>query len=147
LWYEKLRTFLVRLGYEQSETDSCVFREVVGVRIKLIMVYEEDLLTFVTQAKLKSLKSVFTNEFRWITLDIGKTHSYLGLLFKEGRVKVDMSYYLDKVFREFTGLKAKVLPGKKNLSATSLDLTPLPEKEKQSFHTMVAKLLYLSRRA
>jgi hypothetical protein len=67
----------------------------------------------------------------------------LGLLFEEGRVKVDMSNYLHKVFREFMGLKAKVLPGKKNLSATSLDLTPLPEKEKQSFHTVVAKLLYM----
>jgi hypothetical protein len=28
-WYEKLHAFLMRLGYEQSETDPCVFRRIV----------------------------------------------------------------------------------------------------------------------
>ncbi len=48
---------------------------------------------------------------------------------------------------EFTHLKAEILPGKKNLFASSCDSTPLSEKERQLFHTVMVKLLYLSRRA
>jgi hypothetical protein len=58
-----------------------------------------------------------------------------------------MYYCLDKVLREFTVLKAEVLPGKKNLFPSSLGSPLLSEVEKGSFHMVVAKLLYLFRRA
>ncbi len=76
-------------------------------------------------------------------------HSYLGmqLVFENGRVKVDMTYYLEKVLKEFDDLMSEVLPGKKNLFASSLESPMLLEKDKASFHTVAVKLLYLSRRA
>jgi hypothetical protein len=52
LWYEKIHTFLVRLGYEQSKTDPSVFRKVVEDRVYLITVYVDDLLIFATQGEL-----------------------------------------------------------------------------------------------
>ena len=55
--YERLRKFLVSLGYEQSETEPCVFRNVlVGERVCLITVYVNDLLIFTTQEELDRLR-------------------------------------------------------------------------------------------
>jgi len=135
LWYEKIHTFLVRLGYEQSKTDPCVFRKVVEDRVYLITVYVDDLLIFATQGELDRLRAAFTKEFRWITMEVGSVHLYLGmqLKFGNGQVKVDMSYYLAKVLHEFPNLKEEVLPGKKNLFAPSMDLPLLAEKECISF--------------
>lgn len=94
LWYEKLRAFLICLGYEQSETDPCVFRKVVGDHVFLITVYADDLLIFATRAELDKLKKVFTHEFKWIWIEVGNVHLYLGmeLKFEDGKVKVDMTY-------------------------------------------------------
>ena len=137
------------MGYEQSETDLCVFRRILGDRVYFITAYVNDLLSFATQDELDRLKLAFTEEFRWITMDIGKMHSYLGiqLAFKAGWVKINMTYYLEKVLKGFNDLMPEVLPGKKNLFASSLDSPLLSEGEKASFHTVIAKLLYLSRRA
>jgi hypothetical protein len=101
------------------------------------------------QDELERLKSAFTMEFCWITMEVGRMHLYLGmqLVFENGRVKVEMTYYLEKILEKFDGLRPEVLPGKKNLFAASLESPALSEKEKASFHTVVAKLLYFSRRA
>jgi hypothetical protein len=72
LWYEKLCAFLVWQGYEQSETDLCVFRRVVENGVYLITVYVDDLLNFATQDEFSRLKTAFTKDFRWITIEIGK---------------------------------------------------------------------------
>ena len=108
--------------------------------------YVDDLLIFAMRAELDKLKEAFTHEFKWITMDVGCIHSYLGmqLKFEDGQVKVDMMYNLDKVLQEFPGLKEELLPSKKDLFALSRDSVVLPEKEKRFFHTIVAKLLYLS---
>ena len=80
-------------------------------------------------------------------MEVGRVHSYLGmqLVFGDGQGKVDMMNFLAKVLQEFTDLKEEVLPGKRNLFALSPDLVLLTEKRNRFFHTIVAKLLYLSR--
>jgi hypothetical protein len=139
------------LGYEQSETDLCVFRRILGDRVYFITVYVNDLLIFATQDELDRLKLAFTEQFRWMTMEIGKMHSYLGmqLAFEVGWVKINMTYYLEKVLKgfNFNDLRPEVLPGKKNLFASSLDSPLLSEGEKASSHTVIAKLLYLCRRS
>jgi len=80
---------------------------------------------------------------------VSKDHSYLGMQIKvgEGQVTVDMSYYLNKILREFKGLKPETLPGEKNLFLSNAESPLLSKLERHSFHTVVAKLMYLSRRA
>jgi len=110
LWYEKLRAFLIQLGYEQSETDLCVFRKVVGEHVFLITVYVDDLLIFAMHDELDKLKEAFTHEFKWITMDVGCVQSYTGmqLKFEDGQFKVDMTYYLGKVLQKYHGLREEL---------------------------------------
>jgi hypothetical protein len=122
---------------------------VVKEKVYLITVYVDDLLIFALRDEIDRLGREFTNEFRWITLEIGNSHSYLGmqLFFDNGQVTVDISYYLRKILMDIKDLKEEVLPAKKNLFASDLESPLLDDGEKQLFHTVVAKLLYLSRRA
>lgn len=64
-------------------------------------------------------------------------HSYLGMqiVFEMGRVKVDMTCYPEKILKEFDDLKPEILPGKKNLFASSLDSPPLCVREKRHHFT------------
>ena len=149
LWYERLRAFLRTLGYEQSETDPCVFRRIVENRVYLFMVYVDDLLIFASDKELKWIEQAFTKEFCWITMEIGMIHSYLGmqLEFADDKFTIDMTFYLEKILGEFPNLKEEALLGKKDLVVTDQNAVALLEKASRSFHTVVAKLLYLSWRA
>jgi hypothetical protein len=49
------------------------------------------------------LRKRFTEEFTWITMDVGKKHSYLGMqiCFEDGYVTVDMVHYTGDEFSLF----------------------------------------------
>jgi hypothetical protein len=77
LWYEKLRSFLKGIGYEQSETDPYVFRKISGNQAFLLIVNVDDVLIFATDDELRRLEKLFTEEFWWIMLEVGGVHSYM----------------------------------------------------------------------
>jgi len=148
LWYEKLKRVLLGLDYTQSETDPCVSRRIVGKRVFLLVVYVNDILILASEDEIKRLGKAFTAEFRWITLETGNRHSYLGmqLEFLPDAVKIDMGFYVEKVLKEYEDVKNVILPARKDLfyvdeKSFALDLTSAVK-----FHTTVAQLLYLSRR-
>ncbi len=60
---------------------------------------------------------------------------------------VYMSYYLEKVLEGYDNLPPCITPGKKTLFAIDETAELLPEAERKVFHTAVARLLYLSKRA
>jgi hypothetical protein len=137
------------LGYEQSETDPCVFRRIVENRVYLITVYVDNLLIFASNDELKQIEQAFTEEFCWITMEIGKVHSYLcmQLDFMNDGVRIGMTFYLDKILNEFPDLKEEELPGKKDLFVIDKKAVALSERAGRFFHTIMAKILYLSWRA
>jgi len=148
LWYEKLKEVLIKLGYEQSETDPCIFRRVVEDRVFLLIVYVDDILILATVDEIRRIEDFFTEEFRWITLEIGKSHSYLGmqLNFGSGFVTIDMTFYVDKVLSEYQDVISTMIPARKDLFRVNKASELLKPGAARKFHTTVARLLYLSRR-
>jgi hypothetical protein len=57
-----------------------------------------------------------------------------------GQVTIDMSYYLDKILREFKGLKPETLLEKKNLFLSNAESPLLSKLERHSFHTVTLLL-------
>jgi hypothetical protein len=149
LWYEKLRSFLLKQGYVCSEVDPCLFRKVLGDRVYLLVVYVDDVLVVAELTELKRLREAFTQEFRWVTMVIGQKQSYLGMLIavERGVVTVDMRYYLGKILSDHDNLPVATNPGAKNSFMVDEASPILDDKGKKVFHTNVAKLLYLSKRA
>jgi hypothetical protein len=149
LWYKKLRIFLLQQGYEHCEVDPCLFRKVRGEKTYLLVIYVDDILIIAEQEEIERLEKEFTKEVLWITIVVSNKQSYLGMQIKvgDGKMFLDMRYYLEKVLPEHDHLQVLVGPGSKEGFAVDLSSPVLEEEQKKNFHTNVAKLLYLSKRA
>jgi hypothetical protein len=114
LWYERLREALIELGYFQSETDRCIFHRIVGEQVYLLIVYVDNILILATDEEIRDLEKCFTEVFRWITLEVGNTHSYLGMQLSCA-VKIDMSFYVKKVLSEYSDVVPASILARKDL--------------------------------
>ena len=59
-------------GYEQSPIDPCVMWRIVGDKVWLLLIYVDDILVIADRVEIDRLRKRFTDEFTWITIDIGK---------------------------------------------------------------------------
>jgi hypothetical protein len=66
---------------------------------------------------------------------------------QDGVVTLEMKYYLECILKDHDNPRVAVTPGGKNGFMVNQDAPKLAEEEKKGFHTTVAKLLYLSKRA
>jgi len=151
LWYNKLTAFLRSLGYEHSPTDLCVLRRIVGDKVFLMTIYVDDILVMADEEEVTRIRDAFVQEYQWITMDISDTHSYLGmqLTLKDGSVIIDMMNFIDKLLLSCgeDNLREFPSPAGKDLFTVSEQAVKLNERERKRFHTNVAKLLYLTKRA
>jgi hypothetical protein len=150
LWYLKLSQFLRNAGYENSEMEPCVFRKVEENQVFLLIVYVDDILIIASENEINRLHSLCIDEFRWVTLEMGNVHSYLGmqLEFADGQVRVNMSNYVDKGLAAYPKVaEDRRVPGRKGVFLVAQNSAEVGVNERQLFHTIVAKLLYLAKRA
>ncbi len=141
LWYKKICRFLEREGYKCREMDPCVFRKNVGEYVYTLLVYMDDILVSTKPDKLKQIKQVIIKEFKWITVDVGEDHSYLGkqLQITKGRDEVDMRFYIEKVLVLSGVLKKCLVPGDKEVFMVREDALILSTMRQKSFHMTVSR--------
>ncbi|CAM9111465.1 unnamed protein product, partial [Ectocarpus fasciculatus] len=150
LWYEDMSATLERDGFKRNEHERCVFNKTIGGVQVTVLLYVDDLV--ITSAKKSLVEAVIemlTEKYKQVTFNIGDIHDYLGMVFEmsgEGRAKVSMIEYLKNVlkFAEIDGTAAT--PATSKLFEVSDDAAKLNRKEAKKFHTIVAKLLYMSKR-
>jgi hypothetical protein len=140
LWYLKLSKFLESEGYKKCEVDPCIFRRVEGEMVYLLIVYVDDVLIIAPEQEIKRLEESCIKEFKWVTLETGDIHSYLGmqLEFTRGCIKIDMRSYLDGVLKSFSGFKSYQGPAGSGLFNVAPDAEKLGVDDTQHFHTVVA---------
>jgi hypothetical protein len=126
-----------------------VFRRVVGKKVYLLTLYVDDILLIAEKTEIECMERAFQAEFRWITMAVGNSHSYIGmkLTVDKGYVILDMRYYLQNLLKPFDNPQVKVVPGNKETFVVEEAAEKLDLKKKILFHSMVARLLYLSKRA
>ena len=149
LWFNNLVRFLKSEGYEHSPTDPCVMRKIEGKKIFLLLIYVDDILVIASREEMDRLKARFIKEFQWITMEVGATHSYLGMQIKlyEGYTTIDMKYFIEKMLTEVNSEKTFATPATKKIFDVNDAAVVLNEEERKKFHSMVAKILFLSKRA
>ncbi len=148
LWFNKLTRVLRREGYEHNPVDPCVMRQIVGERVFLLLLYVDDILILADDMEIDRLEQVFLCEFTWITIERDNKLSYLGMLISlaEGEATVDMTYFVEKLLEGYTNLVMRQTPSNKSIFQVDGGAMVLPEEERKNFHTVVAKLLFLSKR-
>ncbi len=82
-------------------------------------------------------------------MNVGNVLSYLGMqiMLEQGVVTIDISYYLEKVLEGYDNLPPCSTPGKRNFFDVDERVELLSKAEQKKFHTAVARLLYLLKRA
>jgi hypothetical protein len=150
LWYERLRVELERIGYTVSPLDECIFNKMFGRFQSTLMVHVDDILCG-CENKLahNELKSHLQKVFVDINFDTGPKLSFLGMTFSmeiEGRAVVSMQRFVEEFVNDYPGDKIVTSPSNGDLFNIEDKDKLVNELERKSFHTTVAKLLYLAKR-
>ena len=153
LWYSTLSTFLESLGYKRNTMDNCVFNSTYDGQQVTVVIYVDDLLITCKDRKgITSLIDQLNKEYQQVKFEMGKSLSYLGIhvsLEKLG-IRLSMEAYVDSVLEAHPPIgKARRRygsPGGENFFETSDGSPPLEKQRAERFHTIVAKLLYVSMR-
>ena len=116
-----------------------------------ICVHLDDLLmTCIDQKVMNSEIEKLEEIFGSLSVSYGKMQNYRGMVFDfttEGTVVIEMKNYIEELL-EYTETKTSApTPAEVNLFDVNYKNELLSDVERAKFHTVVAKLLYLAKRA
>jgi hypothetical protein len=148
LWYEKLTGVLKTLGFSANPVDACVMNKTIEGRQLTLTIYVDDILAMSeSEDDLKWLESELKTSFDEVSSELSQDFSYLGMHIKveNGSAEISMKTFVNELVEMYGDPKKKVTPAGLDLFERS-ESEKLGEEERNFFHTVVAKLLYLSKR-
>jgi hypothetical protein len=149
LWYDRLTKVLIDDGFIVNIIDKCVFNKCVNdVQVTVCIYVDDIIITSSSQDLVTAVEDLFKNTFKNITVNTGMLHHYLGMSWDfqvPGEVKISMEAFIQDLLQPFAINKAVITPATDRLFDIR-EAPLLPAKEKELFHSVVAKLLYLSKR-
>jgi len=144
VWNEDVVQLFTSMGFNQSEYDKCVFFK-AGIRIVL---YVDDLyISYDKDFELKELEGKLVGEFGGeFKYPIDETIEFLGMKIKtvDKGVFVTMPSKIDDVTQGIEQFSET--PAGANLFDIKENSPKLETQDRKKFHTLVAKLLYISKR-
>jgi hypothetical protein len=107
----------------------------------------------VTESIVALLQEKYGSEDAPVTVTYGKVHDYLGMTLdysKAGKVIINMTQYVKNLLENIPKdmqVGISVTPAAGHLYEVSENAEPLDKSMSENFHTLTAKLLFLSKRA
>jgi hypothetical protein len=158
LFWKKLTAILRTFGFEANPYDFCVMNKMVNGKQCTIAWHVDDLkLSHVTLDVLEDIVSQINQEFgkeEPLVVHRGKVHYYLVMTIDysvEGKVTFSMVDYVKATItespEELTSGTPTTSPAASYLFDVNDAAPKLDEERKEIFHHLVAKLLYLGKRA
>ena len=157
LFWKDLSAFLTSLGFKANPYDPCVMNKMIEGKQCTIAWHVDDLKLSHVKANVvedivQKLQDKYGNETP-ITVHRGTVHEYLGMTLdfsKPGDVVLTMHEYVNSIIAEAPEdlLKgAPATPAAAHLFEVNDDCEKLSTEQAELYHHLVAKLLYLSKRA
>lgn len=156
LFYKKFSKDLQDYGFEINPYDPCVANRMVDGKHHTVVWHVDDL-------KSSHLSPKVNDEFyEWLETKYGdqqigsvkavrgKRHEYLAMILDystDGVVKIDMRAFVKAMINDFEEVKENKCPWNQSLFKVDTNSPKLDKKKAESFHTFVAKGLFLSKRA
>jgi hypothetical protein len=146
LWYLYITKYLISLGFHKSNYDECVFLK-QGMTIAL---YVDDMfIVSESNDNVTWLETNMINKFggKFNRL-VDDSIEFIGMKFrfKEAGVEVSMRSKLEDLTAHIESSKKVDSPAGLNLLTIDEDSPLLGDKERESFHSTTAKLLYVTSR-
>lgn len=155
-FWEQISSDLISLGYEINPYDWCVANKIIDGEQHTVGWHVDDFILTHKNSKVNDqLIDWLSNKYgnlAPLTVHRGGVHEYLGMnldFTKAGKVTVKMSDYITRLLDdapvEFAGRAST--PAGKHLFTVDEKSAPLDEDQANMFHHLVAKILFLSKRA
>ena len=148
LWYEKLTGVLKNIGFVPNPGDPCIMNKMVDGKQCTLCIFVDDILALSVDTKtLEWLLEELKKEFDDVKAEMGNELSYLGMYIQltKGKVTISMEQFLKELLEDYGPVKQRNTPATLRLFDNAA-AEELNDTEKKKFHTVVAKLLYLSKR-
>jgi hypothetical protein len=155
LFWKDLSTALIDdWGFKQNAYDRCIVNKTVNGKQLTVLWHVDDLKVShedpaIVTNMLQTINERYGKEVP-IAITRGKVHDYLGMVLdytEEGRVKISMSQYIDEVVDEAPDdMDGEApTPAAAYLFQVNPEASKLDANNKEMFHRIVAKLLFLSK--
>ena len=150
LWYKLLSKYFTSLGFKPNNKDKCVLNiDMKGTQCTVCIYVDDILCTSRDRNAIEWVRSRLEEKFHEVSINWGPKISYLGQSFDFSaapRVKVRMEGYVADLLH-ISGVKGlAVTPALDDLFDVKVKDTPLDVEQKEEFHSLVAKVLYLAKR-
>lgn len=144
-WNQKLHSVLVKMGFQQSGADQCLYTKNVKEKKVYILVYVDDMMVgCVDEVIIDSVYQALTGHFDMT--DLGQVSYFLGLEIKRenGDYSVSLEGYIDKLIRKFGLSDAKVAKTPMDEGFLKVQDTSESFLDQTQYRSLVGGLLYLS---
>jgi len=154
LWYNLFTNLLVRMGFKLNPYDLCIANsQIKGKQCTVAWYVDDNKISRLDDTVVTNIIEKIEAKFGKMTVTTGKHHVFLGMDITfndhDGTVTILMKEYL-KVAIADSGMDASKVaptPAKKDLFTVDDGSEQLEKRQGGIFHSIVAKLLYVSNRA
>ena len=153
LWYKLLSTTLQGDGFELNLYDTCVANKIIdGKQCTIAWYVDDNKISHADENVVTNIIETIEGRFGKMTVTRGKDHVFLGMnisFLKNGTVSVNMKDYIKEAMADFGEdiTRNATTPAKRNLFDTDDTDEQLSRDDSEVFHSIVAKLLYVSKRS
>jgi hypothetical protein len=152
LWYELFSTTLENMGFVLNPYDPCVANMVInGKQCTVVWYVDDNKISHVQGTVVTSIIEAIESKFGKMTVTRGNTHEFLGMKIRyndNGTASISMKQYIQEALNDFSEdiKNTAATPALRDLFDVDDDKQKLNEKDSDLFHSIVAKLLYISKR-
>ena len=150
LWYELYSSTLQDMGFELNPCDMCVANAIIeGKQCTICWYVDDNKISHVNSKVVDDVIEKIEKKFGKMSQTRGEDHDFLGMniTFKHKKVKVGMKKHILKAINTFSEdiTRDAATPATSYLFKTR-EVDKLDEKKAENFHSVVASLLFISRR-
>ncbi len=151
LWYKLFSTTLQGAGFELNPYDTCVANKIIdGKQCTITWYVDDNKISHADDNVVINIIETIEGRFGKMTVTRGKDHVFLGMnisFLDNGTASVKMKDYIKEAMADFGEdiTKTSTSPARKNLFEIDETSGALTEANCDTFHSVVAELLYISK--
>ena len=151
LWYELYSTTLKDMGFTLNPYDLCVANaDIDGSQCTICWYVDDNKISHMKDEVIDSIIEKIESKFGKMSQTRGDEHDFLGMniKYKDGKVVISMKKHIQKAIDEFQEpiTREAATPAKSYLFDIRDESPKLNESKADNFHSVVASLLFVSRR-
>ena len=152
LWYELYSGVLEKMGFVLNPYDKCIANKIIdGKQCTIVFYVDDNKISHKDPNVVTQVIQEIEAYFGKLKVNRGNKHDYLGMniTFRDKKVEIEMKSQIREAiewFGELGNIKPPT-PAAKHLFMTNENAKSLTSTDGDKFHSVVAKLLYIAKRA